>query len=305
MALNLTTLNAGGLRDPSKCACLLGELLNLRVDVAAVQETHFTCAADCRALEDDYVILSPSGNHSSVGVSLLIGRIFNSNVNLVLANDGERMVVADVAIKSFEFQVVAAYAPNIASESVSFFQRLTQFLDDQRRRVFAGDWNVILDPKIDRVERGVRRYGRCESSLVNLMAHHDFVDRFRQGGRCGRGKIVHPLSMQILSGQSVRRDDTVSFFTCPMFHYVPQTDRTLVRVSLLLADRPSLAGCRKFNTSLLEIRGFQDRLQSLFQRLFVGVVISHKRWGSLKHRIRDFAIKYDHQLNLGLWWQNL
>ncbi len=43
MALNLATLNVRGLRDPGKCTRLLGELKTLGVDVAAVQETHFTC----------------------------------------------------------------------------------------------------------------------------------------------------------------------------------------------------------------------------------------------------------------------
>ena len=56
--------------------------------VAAVQETHFICAADCRVLKDDYVILSGFGIFSSVGVSLLIGRSLNTDVNLVLAEDG-------------------------------------------------------------------------------------------------------------------------------------------------------------------------------------------------------------------------
>ena len=53
MALNLATLNVRGLRDPGKCTRLLGELKTLGVDVAAVQETHFTCGADCRVLESD------------------------------------------------------------------------------------------------------------------------------------------------------------------------------------------------------------------------------------------------------------
>ena len=47
MALNVTSSNARGLRDASKCAHLLAELSNMCVDVAAVQETHFTCGADC------------------------------------------------------------------------------------------------------------------------------------------------------------------------------------------------------------------------------------------------------------------
>ena len=42
VALNLTTLNARGLNDPSKSVRLLDELSNLRIGVAAVQKTHFS-----------------------------------------------------------------------------------------------------------------------------------------------------------------------------------------------------------------------------------------------------------------------
>ena len=48
-----------------------------------------------------------------------------------------------------------------------------------KRLVLMGDWNAILDPKIDKVRREARKLGRCESSLVSLMTHHDLVDRFR------------------------------------------------------------------------------------------------------------------------------
>ena len=64
-------------------------------------------------------------------------------------------------------------------ERVSFFRRLTPFLDDTKRLVLMGDWNAILDPKIDKVGRGARRVERCESSLTGLMTRHDLVDRFR------------------------------------------------------------------------------------------------------------------------------
>ena len=36
-----------GMRDSSKCARLLAELKSFSVDVAAVQETHYICTADC------------------------------------------------------------------------------------------------------------------------------------------------------------------------------------------------------------------------------------------------------------------
>ena len=98
--------------------------------------------------------------------------------------------MAEVAVKSFEFRLVGVYAPSTAVERVSCFRRLASFLDNSKRLVLMGDWNAIFDPKIDKVDRGANRLGRCESSLVDLMARHYLVDMFRldhPGERCGRG----------------------------------------------------------------------------------------------------------------------
>ena len=95
----------------------------------------------------------------------------------------------------------------------------------------------------------------------------------------------------------VRRVD-IDFVSCPTFHLIAWTDHKFVRVSLRLANRPSLAGYWKFNTSLLEIRNFRERLESLLKRALVGAVTGNRWWVSLKNRIRDFASKYGRQLNL-------
>ena len=85
---------------------------------------------------------------------------------------------------------------------------------------------------------------------------------------------------------------------CPTFHWLGRSDHKLVRVSLRLANRPSLASYWKFNTSLLEIWDFWKQLENLIQRALVEAVIGNKWWVSLKYRIRDFAIKYSQQLAL-------
>ena len=90
---------------------------------------------------------------------------------------------------------------------------------------------------------------------------------------------------------SVRRADS-DFVSCPMFHLIARTDHKLVRASLRLANRPSLAGYWKFNISLLEIRDFRERLKSLIKWALMGVVTGNRWWVSLKYRIRDFATKY-------------
>ena len=85
-----------------------------------------------------------------------------------------------------------------------------------------------------------------------------------------------------------RRADS-DLLSIPMFHLIAWTDPKLVRVSLRLANRPSLASYWKFNISLLEIRDLQDWLESLIKWVLVGTVTGKRWWVSLKHRIRDFA----------------
>ena len=174
MTLNIASLNVRGLRDSSKCACMLGELSNLFVNVA-----HFICAADCWVREDDFVVFSAFGSRCSAGVSLLVGRSLDTIVTLVFAGDGGRLVVADAAVKTFEFRVVVVYAPNSAGERRSFFRRLGPFLDDLKRTVLVGDWNAILDAKIDKGCLGASGSARCESSLIDLLTEFDLMDRFR------------------------------------------------------------------------------------------------------------------------------
>ena len=119
-----------------------------------------------------------SFQHSAAaGVSLLVGRSLNAIVNLVFAGDEGQLVVADVTVKTFEFQVVAVYAPNSAGERRSFRQ-LGPFLDDSKRLVLVGYWNAILDPKIDKGRRGASGSERCDSGLTDLLAEFDLIDGF-------------------------------------------------------------------------------------------------------------------------------
>ena len=237
-----------------------------------------------------------------LGVSLLVGRSLDADVDVVLVGDGGRLVVADVAVKSFKFRLVAVYATSIVAERVSFFRRLAPFLDDTKRLVLMGDWNAILDPMIDKVGRGARRTRRRDSRLVGLMTRHNLVDRFRldHPGREMWTWLDSSPSAKVgsyLDRVLVRRAD-IDLFSCSTFHLIAWTDHKLVRVSLRLANRPSLAGYWKFNTSLLEIRDFRERLESLIKRALVGAVTGNRWWVFLKHRIRDFATKYNRQLNL-------
>ena len=121
---------------------------------------------------------STYGSRSSVRVSFPIGYNFNADVNLFLADGGGLLVVADVTCKSFEFRVVAVYAPNSTAERVCLFRLLTPFLDDLKRIVLVVDWNGIFDPK-NRIGRETGESGMYENSMPHFRARYSLVDKFR------------------------------------------------------------------------------------------------------------------------------
>ena len=81
-------------------------------------------------LEDDFVVFSAFGRSISAVVSQLVGSSVDAIFNLVSAGDGGRLIVADVAVKTFEFLIAVVHAPNITAQRRSFFRRLGSFLDD-------------------------------------------------------------------------------------------------------------------------------------------------------------------------------
>ena len=68
------------------------------------------------------MVLSAFGSRCGAGVSQLVGRSLDAIVNLVFAGDGGWLagwlVVADVAVKTFEFRIAAVHALSTAAVGV-------------------------------------------------------------------------------------------------------------------------------------------------------------------------------------------
>ena len=160
-------------------------------------------------------------------------------------------------MKTFKFRIAAVHVPNTIAERRSFLRRLGSFLDASKRTVLVGDWNAILDPNLDRAGRGASSVARCDNALLNFLTEFELVDRFRldHSGREMWTWIGNSPSGQVrsyLDRVLVSRADS-DLVACPTFHWLGRSDHKLVKVSLRLVNRPSLASYWKFNTSLLEI----------------------------------------------------
>ena len=272
MALNVASLNVHGLRAFRKQNAVLKELKTYDVDVAAIEETHFVSASDARVLARGYSVVSAYGTTHSRGVSLLVKSVLQPRLNVFHQDAAGRLIVVDVAIKSYNFRVIAIYAPNEPGKRVDFFREIEPFLNYSGRLVLMGDWNAILNPNIDRPGRGDSAGGGMfEPSLVDFMERSDLVDRFRvdhpdeKVWTWGNSSSSNPLA-SYLDRVLVRRAD-VDFVTSPTFIWlgVQGVDHKLVKARILLSDRPSLAGYWKFNLSHYERKDFRDALDEFLR----------------------------------------
>ena len=126
--------------------------------------------------------------------------------------------------------------PIVLARDSFFFRRLGSFLDDSKRLVLIGDGRARFSRQV--FSSGSPRLWLGDSPSGQVWSYLD--------------RVLENL--------------TVIFFTCPTFHWTGQTDHKHVRVSLWLANRPSLASYWKFNISLLEKRDFRERRKTLIQR---------------------------------------
>ena len=303
MDLYLSSFNAHGLRNASSAASLLKNLLELGIDVAALQETNFTCPRDERVFENDYVVYSAYTVSRGAGVSLLVKRSLNAVVNLLYTDTQGRLLVADLSVNGKKFRVATVHAPNSSVERSRFFRQIEPYLADPKHTYLVGDWNAILDPNLDRGGRGGSGR-RCRNKcLRNFMAENDLVDRYRVDHPGRKHWTWTNFSSSSVTNRSyldrmlVRRAD-LDFLSCPEFKYLGRSDHKLVMARLRLSDRPKMATYWKLNSSLLELEDFRKKLGELVQRELVGAVTGNKWWISLKHKIRTFAVKYSQQLAL-------
>ena len=93
-----------------------------------------------------------------------------------------------------------------------------------------GDWNAILDPKIDKIRRRTRGSGKCESSPTDFMVCHDRFCLDHPGREMWMwlDSSVSVWARSYLDRVLVRIADT-DFVMCPMFHYMVHTNNRLVR----------------------------------------------------------------------------
>ena len=153
MVFKIITLNVRGIAERKKRRAIFN-YYRQRADIICLQETHSIDEdEDIWTAEWNGLTFFSHGRRDSCGVCILISKNLGYKVNNV-AKDREGRILC-VEIQSYtdkedKATICNIYAPN--SDDPSFFTKILKISEDMcEQRVIIGDFNVVMDPELDRL----------------------------------------------------------------------------------------------------------------------------------------------------------
>ena len=296
--ISLISINANGLRDPSKRAAFIRWIHSIGPDLVCIQETHSTSDSEITSWfsSSGYLSASSHGSNKSSGVCTL----FKSSFKMVSAikDDSGRFLLCHFDSKGKFFQLANVYAPNRNPDRDAFFEDISASLDPSCSILLAGDFNSVFDPSVDRRGGSPSDLRESSSTLSDLFDLCSCSDTWR---------FFHPdlksFSWTKSDGSIASRIDLLG---CPFdwipsvsscdFLVCPYSDHSAVSLSVSIPDSiPRGPGFWKLNSAVLEEAGFVNSVHSFWAswQARKSSFRSLLNWWDIgKHKIKNLAINY-------------
>ena len=179
----ICTFNCNGLNDYKKRKDVFDFLREQKASIYFLQETHWKlqCENFIRSCwgYDCYV----SGKESNKnGVAVLFSNNFEYKVHNVKRDPEGCYIVIDIEFNSKRVSMINIYG-NSRRDDPDFFLNICKILEEigNENIILGGDWNVVLDPKLDaRNSSSLSRRPRSREKIIEMMALFDLVDIWRQ-----------------------------------------------------------------------------------------------------------------------------
>ena len=284
-AIDILSINAHGLRDPTKCSNIIDWLKNRKESVIFLQETYFSAPEDLNFLKSIWKgsIFSSFGGRHSRGVTTLIKESLSVKHPKVTHDNWGRWVNVTLEIGDSPLQLLNIYAPCPIGERAAYFQTLPAHIRGGVPTIIGGDFNCISNVYLDKQGGDSQAGSSALDALMDLLKSFNLIDVFRS---------MHPSSRKFTWTNSNVSSRLDKFYVSPeilantkLFEITvfPFSDHDAPFLSFKLpSSSPRGRGTWKFNTSLLENEEFTCNMKHFL-----------KFWVSRK---KDFTGK------LHIWW---
>ena len=176
--VKICSFNVKGLGNKEKRRIIFQWLKDKKVDICFIQEAHYT--NECKVVwgKDWGGEMYFSGNDSrSMGVGIMFNPSFNMNViNSTEIVEG-RALALNININEKQLTLVNVYGPN--KDDVTFFEKIETFCNSNENILLGGDFNVVIDPNIDKSGGNKNTHPRCRAKLKKIMDDFELIDVWR------------------------------------------------------------------------------------------------------------------------------
>ena len=295
------SLNVRGINNRKKRLSIFRFLKKEKCDICFLQETY---SAKENEIEwsDDWggQCLFSHGRKHSRGVMILIRQgleCTTSDLNIDL--HGRYIICkADTFLQNLMF--VNIYAPTNETEQHRFFENLYRILNHYEKDTYfiiRGDWNVTLNPFLDKQGGNQNYKSKIREQVQNIIAIYDLYDVWRR---------LHPKKLRFSWRQKLlNKHSRLDYFLISNLlqdnveksSFLPATlsDHSPISLILKFAPKAKGSGIWKLNTSLLKDDNYVEELSRLLE-LWKEELTDHKNktfiWDYLKYNIRKYSISY-------------
>jgi exonuclease III len=295
--LRIATLNVNGFLQARKHYDLLQHVIHDDLDIVCIQESHISTLEI--GIEIEHTLKCKAvwgfGTSKSCGTAILIFNI-NHKIEKFEYDIGGRFLYMDITILDKPLRIINVYAPNSEAERKQFFLDLAPYFICNRDIVFCGDFNCILDSKLDKVGGNLDRGFAGKVELGDIAADFRLVDLYRH---------LHPDSISTtwtdpgkniscrLDRIYVSRSMLSSCLSCTVLPF-GSSDHDCVVVSLdSRGGMTTGPGYWKLNSSILKDRAFRVEFIAFWKKLIAGKIITQDLWDhfkiSLKHLVTNYC----------------
>lgn len=186
MMLNWLYLNVQGMNSPQKRVKVFKYLKQQKVNIACLQETHFStsCPKYFDALYPQ--VFLANGPTKQRGILIAIHKSVPFSCSREIADPNDRYFLLQGTIQDMEVTIITYYAPN--NNPGPFLSHICSLLQSHQRGtlLLVGDSNVTLNPALDKYPSEHKAPSPDAKKFTHTLQSRDLVDIWRELHPIGR-----------------------------------------------------------------------------------------------------------------------
>ena len=260
------SVNCQGLGDYKKRKDVFQYLRNFKANVYCLQDTHFTKNIETQIITEwgSHCLFS-SYTSNARGVCVMFNTNFDYKIEKVSEDESGNFLIIQFTTDEKKITLCTLYGPNV--DNPDFYTNISNKLQDfeQDNLILCGDFNLILDPKVDCFNYLHVNNPRARNKLLNLKTEIGMIDPYRETNPNTRRYTWRkrtPLKQARLDFFLITEQLLTSLESCTIESSY-RSDHSIIKLKLKFNEFKRGKGLWKFNNSLLYDSAYLETINEL------------------------------------------